>query len=76
MGSRVSIPIARATDVEEMVGRWDFSAHDYSDEELVHCAQTMFQHAFTMPEVSEFVIPPGKHVFARRIVHLFEHSLI
>ncbi|KAI5847518.1 hypothetical protein BZA05DRAFT_457606 [Tricharina praecox] len=59
---RVRIPITRANDVEKAVGRWDFSAHDFSDEELVHCAQTMFQHAFTMPEVSEFVIPPDRMV--------------
>lgn len=61
MGRRVRISVSRAKEVEEAVGRWDFSAHEFTDEELVHCAQTMFQHAFTMPEVADFVVPPGKN---------------
>ena len=59
MRSRVGIPKSRALVVEKAVGRWDFSAHDFSDEELVHCAQTMFEHAFTMPEVADHVIKSG-----------------
>ena len=57
--SQVRISQTRAEVVEQAVGSWNFSAHDFSDEELVHCAQTMFKHAFTMPEVSGFVIPSG-----------------
>jgi hypothetical protein len=59
MDSRLRIPNVRANAVAQAVGRWDFSAHDYTDEELVHGALVMFEHAFTMPEVSDFVIPSG-----------------
>ncbi|KAF8545148.1 hypothetical protein BDD12DRAFT_800572 [Trichophaea hybrida] len=50
----------RAKVIRQAVGQWDFSAHDFSDEELVYCAQTMFEHAFTMPGVSDFVIPSDR----------------
>jgi len=59
MRSRVRIAKSRAEVIRQAVGQWDFSAHDFSDEELVYCAQTMFEHAFTMPEVLGFVIPSG-----------------
>jgi 3',5'-cyclic-nucleotide phosphodiesterase len=59
MDSRLRIPNVRANAVAQAVGRWDFSAHDYTDEELVHGALVMFEHAFTMPEVSDFVITSG-----------------
>lgn len=55
-GGRIRIPNPRATAVAEAVGRWDFSAHDFSDDELIHGALVMFEHAFTMPQISEYVI--------------------
>ena len=57
---RIRIPKERAIVVEQAVGRWDFSAHDFSDEELVHCALIMLEHAFAMPEVAEFAVPTGR----------------
>lgn len=46
--------------MRQSVCRWDFSAHDFSDDELLLCAFEMFMHAFTMPEVEEWRISSGQ----------------
>lgn len=56
----IRIPRARVYEIRDAVGKWAFSAHDYSEEELVFCAQLMFEHAFKMPEIAAYRISPGK----------------
>ena len=41
------------------IGRWDFSAHDFSEDELVHAAFLMLQHALEMPALEKWRIPTG-----------------
>lgn len=38
------------------VGSWGFSGHDWSEEELVHAAHLMLQHALKMPELEKWRI--------------------
>lgn len=56
----IRIPRARVYAIREAIGQWGFSAHDYSEEELVFCAQLMFEHAFKMPEAADYRISPGE----------------
>ncbi|MCJ1397056.1 3',5'-cyclic-nucleotide phosphodiesterase [Xylographa trunciseda] len=46
--------------VAKVIARWDFSAHDFSEDELVHAAFLMLQHALKMPELSKWRIPPDE----------------
>ena len=36
------------------LGSWAFSGHDYSEDELIHAAFLMLQHALTMPELEKW----------------------
>ena len=36
------------------LGSWTFSGHDYSEDELVHAAFLMLQHALTIPELDKW----------------------
>ncbi len=36
------------------LGSWAFSGHDYSEDELVHAAFLMLQHALTIPELDKW----------------------
>ncbi|PGH19210.1 hypothetical protein AJ80_04181 [Polytolypa hystricis UAMH7299] len=40
--------------VENEVGKWSFSAHTFSDDELIHAACAMLEHALRIPELEEF----------------------
>ncbi|KAI9789871.1 MAG: 3',5'-cyclic-nucleotide phosphodiesterase [Candelina submexicana] len=40
--------------VAKAVGTWEFSAHDFSDDELLHAALLMLQHALQMPELEKW----------------------
>ena len=50
----------RELAVKKMIGHWDFSAHDLSDDELVHAGFLILQHALTMPELEAWRLPTGK----------------
>lgn len=50
----------RDLEVAEAIGSWGFCAHDYSDDELVHAAFLMLQHALAMPELENWRLPAGK----------------
>jgi hypothetical protein len=41
------------------VGTWAFSAHDFTDDELLYCALLMLKHALKMPEVEEWGMTDG-----------------
>ena len=42
------------------IAQWNFSAHAFSDDELVHAAFLMLQHALDMPELENYRLPAGK----------------
>lgn len=46
--------------VEQCLGRWDFEAHEFNDDELVYAAFAMLQHAFSIPELEEWRLTPGE----------------
>jgi len=45
--------------VEREIGNWCFSAHDFSDDELVYGACLMLAHALSMPELQPWRLSPG-----------------
>ncbi|KAL2367177.1 hypothetical protein RJ035_004857 [Blastomyces gilchristii] len=42
--------------VEAEIGKWDFAAHDFSEDELVHAGTIMLEHALQMPELEPWRI--------------------
>jgi 3',5'-cyclic-nucleotide phosphodiesterase len=57
---RISIAIDRRERISEAVGSWHFSAHEFTDDELLHAALLMLQHALAMPELEKWRISTGK----------------
>jgi 3',5'-cyclic-nucleotide phosphodiesterase len=57
--SDVVISDDRREIIAETIGGWEFSAHDFTDDELLHAALLMLQHALTMPEVSQYRMSEG-----------------
>lgn len=47
----VEISQERSQAVAQSIGGWTFSAHELTDDELLHAALLMLQHALMMPEV-------------------------
>ena len=45
--------------ITEAIGTWAFSAHEFSDDELVHSAFLMLRHALSMPELEEWRLSTG-----------------
>lgn len=45
--------------MEQAVGTWAFSAHDFDSDELLYAALTMLQHALQMPELEKWRISIG-----------------
>jgi hypothetical protein len=46
--------------VEAAIGTWAFSAHDFTDDELLYGALVMLKHALQMPELAKWAIPEGE----------------
>ncbi|KAL2379703.1 hypothetical protein RJZ90_005110 [Blastomyces dermatitidis] len=46
--------------VEAEIGKWDFAAHDFSEDELVHAGTIMLEHALQMPELEPWRICSGE----------------
>lgn len=42
------------------MGNWKFSAHEFSDDELVFAATEMLQHALKLPELEHWRLTPGE----------------
>ena len=57
---RISVALERRQKIAESIGSWLFSAHDFTDDELLHAALLMLQHALTMPELEKWRISTGK----------------
>ncbi|RKF54845.1 putative 3 5 -cyclic nucleotide phosphodiesterase [Erysiphe neolycopersici] len=55
---RLKILIApnRKEAVNAVVASWNFSAHEFTDDELLHAALVMLQHTLTMPELEPWRI--------------------
>ena len=53
----------RESVLASSIGSWAFSAHEYSDDELVHVAALMLQHALDMPELEKWRISAGEEYF-------------
>lgn len=54
--ARISITASRRQMIAAAVGTWEFSAHDFTDDELLHAASIMLQHALSMPELEKWWI--------------------
>jgi 3',5'-cyclic-nucleotide phosphodiesterase len=46
--------------IKEQVGSWNFSAHDFSEDELVFGACQMITHAFSLPGLEHWRLTPGE----------------
>ena len=55
----VTLQPDRREAVIRAIPTWSFSAHDFSDDELLHAASLMLQHALAMPELERWRIPAG-----------------
>ena len=55
-----SLDAKREARLISAVGSWNFSGHDWSEEELIHAALLMLQHALTMPELEEWRMSPAE----------------
>ncbi|KAF2751704.1 HD-domain/PDEase-like protein [Sporormia fimetaria CBS 119925] len=42
--------------VADAIGSWSFSAHDFTDDELLHGALLMLKHALAMPELEQWAM--------------------
>jgi 3',5'-cyclic-nucleotide phosphodiesterase len=43
------------------IGSWSFSAHEFTDDELLYGALLMLKHALQMPELHQWRMDDGKH---------------
>lgn len=68
---RISIALDRREKVSAAVGSWNFSAHDFTDDELLHAALLMLQHALTMPELEKWRISTGKAEYLMVMFRMF-----
>jgi 3',5'-cyclic-nucleotide phosphodiesterase len=46
--------------IASAIGTWSFSAHDFTDDELVFAALLMVKHALQMEELQQWRMPDGK----------------
>jgi hypothetical protein len=53
----VAVSSERQASIAEAVGQWHFSAHVFTDDELVVAAMAMFKHALSMPELEQWRLP-------------------
>ncbi|KAL2260511.1 hypothetical protein VTK26DRAFT_5455 [Humicola hyalothermophila] len=54
---KLTVSLEKQAEISSAVGRWHFSAHDFTDDELVVAALVMFKHALSMPELDPWRIP-------------------
>ncbi len=50
----------RQSRLAKAVGIWGFSGHDFSEDELIHAAFLMLQHALSIPELKRWRLSTGK----------------
>jgi len=57
---RISVALDRREEIARAVGGWDFSAHEFTDDELLHAALLMLQHALVMPGLERWRLSTGQ----------------
>lgn len=57
--SELQVLTSRKQAVEKCVGVWSFSAHDFSDDELLYGAMMIMQHTLKMPGLEKWRISDG-----------------
>lgn len=60
----VAVSSQRQAEIAIAVGNWHFSAHTFTEDELVVAAMLMFKHALTMPALEKWRIPTGEFISA------------
>jgi 3',5'-cyclic-nucleotide phosphodiesterase len=68
MARDFDLDLDRRMVVENAVGTWAFSAHDFTDDELLYSALIMLKHALKMPELEKWAINQGKCTCARLVI--------
>ncbi|KAB8272339.1 high affinity cAMP phosphodiesterase [Aspergillus minisclerotigenes] len=58
--SELDVSPEREELIKEQIGNWNFTAHDFSDDELVLGASEILHHAFTMPNLEQWQLTPGE----------------
>ncbi|KAJ5573442.1 uncharacterized protein N7459_007869 [Penicillium hispanicum] len=56
----LNVEPGRETFIKAQVGSWTFSAHEFSEDELVFGACEMLQHAFNLPGLEHWRLTPGE----------------
>jgi len=56
----ISVDPAREPFIKEQVGSWKFSAHEFTEDELVFGACEMIQHALAMPGLDNWRLTPDE----------------
>ena len=59
----ITIEPTRRALIVQAVSSWSFSAHKFSDDELLIAAMIIFEHALMMPELEKWRINTGTLVF-------------
>ncbi|KAL9105113.1 MAG: hypothetical protein Q9163_000031 [Psora crenata] len=49
----------RESHLKSALGSWGYSGHDYDEDELVHAACFMLQHALDLPQLEKWRLPPA-----------------
>lgn len=57
---RINVSPDQKAIIADAVGKWNFCAHDFGDDQLLIAASLIFKHAFTIPELEQWRIPTGK----------------
>jgi len=59
-GVHIHILSQRRQSLVRSIASWDFSAHDFTDDELLHGASLMLQHALELPALEEWRVSKGE----------------
>ncbi|KAI9849682.1 MAG: 3',5'-cyclic-nucleotide phosphodiesterase [Sclerophora amabilis] len=54
---RLHVLQSRQDVIAQAIGSWSFSGHDFSEDELLHAALLMLQHALSIQELEQWRIP-------------------
>lgn len=57
---RVMVALERRKMIVHAISSWHFSAHDFTDDELLYASSLMLQHALSMPELEKWRISTGE----------------
>lgn len=60
---RLDLSNEREQAIIAAIASWDFSAHHFTEDELMHATMLMVEHALRIPGLEEFRIPTGMFSF-------------